>query len=1392
MEQPPEDAQPSAEEAGGAAAEESSGDGAAAEEAPPTAAKDAIDGADGDGDDDDLDLDADDDDAAAGDADDKAAASPAAAAAAADTDGDNAAAAGDAPEAAADTADGDGDDDDDDLDLDDSEEEQPSAAKQPKRKRARFIDDSADESDDEAGTKDGEEDDEGDDAGANNYQLDDFVVNEAEDEDARAAKKKADGNADENEEDGEEDEEEDEETRMARKRKQAEREEQEAEDMVSELKELARDRNIEIEMHQKKKRLKGRTEGTGDKDLEEEMEGVIEEDADKDDEDAMQDEEDAKLSIQAEYRDEAAGMFDMSEYDQLPDIGDEGEEDDQEGAEGDADDDDEEVDEKYKHIDKADLADNFMTKSDEEIEFADGQGRLKLNMRVNNRPVLSGEPLTKDELEEEAQWIYARAFDQRPDQVAPSGDRIRLDVTTVANVLRHALVDKEDAPHILRYRKQSIMQGGLMMLNEADVWKILRWDARWDHFAHRQKMLLATAAKLGDELDDEYLQMLKEAQKDEHLTDMENFLKLQTQMRGPAEGAGSKGPKGAVAKAQAAGLGKFVEQFGLTAFQFGVNVSLEMKKNDVEDHERMPEDLAQDFVCDAYPDADSVLRGSCNMLARQIADEPHVRRHVRSLYRTNMFIATKPTTRGKENISPTDRLNGIRHIRKQIEDLRGQEFLLIMEAEKGRLIEVVLESSDPNWRSNMQQESEDLFLSDRENEVAAKWNEQRKIALTKAIENMLLPAMQQELRSELEFEARERLCDSYRERFTKRIMRGPYSHRGAGQWDHVKEDDETRGIKVLACVWDRDMKVNRDPTPVTCVLLNREGEHRETLELPFMQLPDSDRRKQDSCKLLKEFAERHKPDVACLATNGRASESLYQILLLTLCPLGDLTAMPPPVFIDDEPARIFQHSKRAMEELADQNTLVKLAIAVGRLAHDPLCEVANLVCDAKDFEQLMVHPLQDMLDTPERMKIADECMVDAVNAFGVDINMACRSKHSSALLRFVSGLGPRKAKSIYDVVSSSPAHIELRTALYSQKLVAKTVYNSCAGFIRVDHGRLNTDIDYRSDIELLDNVMIHPDVGYDYGKKMATDALDIEVEDGDDAQETNHKAIMEIMKRPDSLDDLDLDAYASQLEDLEEGVGANMLQTLEDIKAELKTKWYERQLPWKPLENQELFQAIAGFQGRDVFVGESEAAYYEGDIDQKNAYVQLDCQLRARLPVDNCENDTYMLAPEVRFKFGEPRFYMMYKCELAARSDLDVPRIMIDVTRNEQGNEWGPGLNSSVEYECGILCDHKYALTRQNEDKSKDNAGRNIKQRQIQHPDFQNVTFNGARRYLEGKGQGSDFLIRPSSQGTDHLTITIQFFEEIYLNVDITELNASVGLSPTATFVLRLLAYPLQ
>ena len=63
-------------------------------------------------------------------------------------------------------------------------------------------------------------------------------------------------------------------------------------------------------------------------------------------------------------------------------------------------------------------------------------------------------------------------------------------------------------------------------------------------------------------------------------------------------------------------------------------------------------------------------------------------------------------------------------------------------------------------------------------------------------------------------------------------------------------------------------------------------------------------------------------------------------------------------------------------------------------------------------------------------------------------------------------------------------------------------------------------------IEVLDSTRIHPET-YEWARKMAVDALEYD-EAADDANPA--EALEEILENPDKLKDLDLDAFAEELE----------------------------------------------------------------------------------------------------------------------------------------------------------------------------------------------------------------------------------------------------------------------
>lgn len=58
--------------------------------------------------------------------------------------------------------------------------------------------------------------------------------------------------------------------------------------------------------------------------------------------------------------------------------------------------------------------------------------------------------------------------------------------------------------------------------------------------------------------------------------------------------------------------------------------------------------------------------------------------------------------------------------------------------------------------------------------------------------------------------------------------------------------------------------------------------------------------------------------------------------------------------------------------------------------------------------------------------------------------------------------------------------------------------------------------------------------------------------------------------------------------------------------------------------------------------------------------------------------------------------------------------------------------------------------------------------RVIAHPSFHNINFKQAEKMMETMDQG-DVVIRPSSKGENHLTVTWKVAEGIYQHVDIRE-----------------------
>jgi transcription elongation factor SPT6 len=326
-----------------------------------------------------------------------------------------------------------------------------------------------------------------------------------------------------------------------------------------------------------------------------------------------------------------------------------------------------------------------------------------------------------------------------------------------------------------------------------------------------------------------------------------------------------------------------------------------------------------------------------------------------------------------------------------------------------------------------------------------------------------------------------------------------------------------------------------------------------------------DPRKQDSVKMLQSFIVKQRPEVIAVGADGRTGHDLYKILKVLVgtpevrkVSEGDNARGSPPevVFVDEELPRIFATSGRGAKEFQERNALTRQAISVARSLQDPTCEYAHLLGDETDFFQLSVHPLQDMLDRRLRVRIADECITDAVNRTGVDINHAIKNEHQASTLRFVSGLGPRKAQHIFGLLENTPAPVENRSELQNRKLVSAKVAKSCGAFLRINPAHF--DEHHKDELEPLDNTMVDPD-DYVLARKMSMDALDQDA-DADDMDQISKRAISDVISKVTSkdgfnrcdqkLDDLDLDLYAAELKKNHDM--GDKVAILNDIKLQLQ------------------------------------------------------------------------------------------------------------------------------------------------------------------------------------------------------------------------------------------------
>ncbi len=195
-------------------------------------------------------------------------------------------------------------------------------------------------------------------------------------------------------------------------------------------------------------------------------------------------------------------------------------------------------------------------------------------------------------------------------------------------------------------------------------------------------------------------------------------------------------------------------------------------------------------------------------------------------------------------------------------------------------------------------------------------------------------------------------------------------------------------------------------------------------------------------------------------TGSRETEKLVADMLAAL-PASSSGTKPTEVIVSEAGASVYSASEAAALEFPQLDVSLRGAVSIARRLQDPLAELVKI-----EPKSIGVGQYQHDVDQGKLSRSLDAVVEDAVNAVGVDLNMA-----SAPLLARVSGLSRSIAEAIVSHRDQNGAFASRKDLLKVARLGNRT-FEQAAGFLRIPNGK-----------EPLDASSVHPEA-YGVAKKI--------------------------------------------------------------------------------------------------------------------------------------------------------------------------------------------------------------------------------------------------------------------------------------------------------------------
>ncbi|CCK68424.1 chromatin-remodeling histone chaperone SPT6 KNAG_0A07710 [Huiozyma naganishii CBS 8797] len=939
---------------------------------------------------------------------------------------------------------------------------------------------------------------------------------------------------------------------------------------------------------------------------------------------------------------------------------------------------------------------------------------------------------------------------------------------SIGNAIKFISQDNLEVPFIYAYRRNYISSriAGGFVLTEDDLWEIVKLDIEFHSLINKRSYV----KKFYEDLDiqdddvDEYFSNQTSASVAElnTLQDIHNYLEfkyaqeINQVLTNHADRSGKKHLKNSsYEKFKSSPLYQAVTDIGVSAGQVGENISSQHQIHTAVDHPSMaPNQIIESIISENSDDLQIFSRNNAlavdtvkKYYSLELSKNIKIREKVRADFYKYYLVDVVLTKKGKNEIQRGSLYEDIKYAinRTPLHFQKDPDvFLRMLEAESLNLLNVRLHMSSQS------QYIEHLFQIALEttdtSSLATEWNNFRKEAFKDAL-NHIFSDISGEIKDDLTKTCQKLVAKVVRHKMMTKLDQAPFVPN--------MKDPKIPRVLTLTCGQGR---FGLDA--IIGVFVNRKTDFVKDFKI--IQNPFDKSNPQAFDDELDRIIESCQVNAIGINGPNPQTEKFYKRIQEVIHRkeiVDNRGHAVPVIYVEDEIALRYQSSKRASEEFPNKPPLVKYCIALARYMHSPLLEYASLSDD--EIVSLSIHPFQTLLPTNILLQALETAFVDIVNLVGVEVNKATNNDYYSRCLRYVAGFGKRKSIDFVQSLHRLNEPLLARQQLITHNILHKTIFMNAAGFLYISW---NEKRQRYEDLEhdQLDSTRIHPE-DYHLATKVAADALEYDPDVIAEKEDQGTMSDFIDYLRDDNdkrakLESLNLEQYAEQLE---QKTGQRKLNNLSTIVLELLDGFEELRNDFHPLQGDEIFHTLTG---------ETEKTFSKGCIIpvRIERFWHNDIKCVTNSGVECTVNAQRHAGAE--YKRSASEMYELGKTYPAKVIYIDYPNISAEVSLldHDVQHEYVPISYSKDP----SIWDLKQELKDAEEEKKITNERAREKRthRVINHPYYFPFNHRQAEDYLRSKDRG-DFVIRQSSRGDDHLTITWKLDKDLFEHIDIKELE---------------------